>query len=190
MWTINYFVKVLASFSLVLITVSAGISQVVKPVEWVFEVQNKTHDNSDVVVLGFHASIDKTWHIYSNVQSYKLGWGPMPSKFTFREYIKGKPAVALSVLADEMKYEAPGQKAGFLSRIIRYDLDRNYVHQQSEVLQNITKAELDYLAGKYLPVDKMDILVVGDRSVIGEGLERLGYEIIELDTRGKPKVRY
>ena len=34
--------------------------------------------------------------------------------------------------------------------------------------------------------DKMNILVVGDKAKILEGLQKLGYEIIELDTDGKP----
>ena len=39
---------------------------------------------------------------------------------------------------------------------------------------------------KWVVNDKMNILVVGDKAKILPGLEKLGYEIIELDVDGKP----
>ena len=39
---------------------------------------------------------------------------------------------------------------------------------------------------KWINADKMNILVVGDKAKILPTLEKLGYEIIELDTGGKP----
>jgi zinc protease len=83
-----------------------------------------------------------------------------------------------------LKYETLGQKAGFLSNIIRYDLDKDFVKKQNEILKNITKEEVNTLANKHLPLDKMSIAVVGDKELIKPGLERLGYEIVELDKNG------
>jgi zinc protease len=83
-----------------------------------------------------------------------------------------------------LKYETLGQKAGFLSNIIRYDLDKDYVKKQNEILKNMTKDEINTLANKHLPLDKMSISVVGDKELIKPGLERLGYEIVELDKNG------
>ncbi|MFC5533659.1 pitrilysin family protein [Rhodocytophaga aerolata] len=85
-----------------------------------------------------------------------------------------------------LKYETLGQKAGFLSNIIKYDLDKDFVKQQNEILKNMTKEEINSLAGKHLPMDKMAIAVVGDKELVKPGLERLGFEIIELDTNGEP----
>ena len=85
---------------------------------------------------------------------------------------------------DARSYEAPYQKAGFLRRIVHYDLDKNFVDQQNKIIDNITKKEIDALAQKHLQVDKMNILVVGDKESIKPGLARLGYEIIELDAKG------
>ncbi|MEQ9405332.1 MAG: pitrilysin family protein [Cyclobacteriaceae bacterium] len=85
---------------------------------------------------------------------------------------------------DARNYEAPWQKTGFLGRIVHYDLDKNFVEEQNKIINSITKSELDGLAKKYLPAEKMNILVVGDKATVKPGLERLGYEIIELDAKG------
>lgn len=85
---------------------------------------------------------------------------------------------------DARNYEAPWQKTGFLRRIVHYNLDKNFVEEQSKIINSITKADIDALANKHLPVEKMNILVVGDKETIKPGLARLGYEIIELDAKG------
>jgi zinc protease len=87
---------------------------------------------------------------------------------------------------DALRYEAPGQKAGFLSRIITFKLDKNYVDEQNRIISTIKKEEIDDLAKKYLPSEKMDIVIVGDKASIYEPLKRLNYEIIELTTKGDP----
>ena len=83
-----------------------------------------------------------------------------------------------------MKYETPSQKANFLRRIIVYNLDKNFVDKQNEILKNISKEELNELAKKNLPLEKMAIIVVGDKKSIKPGLDKLGYEVIELDKEG------
>jgi zinc protease len=85
---------------------------------------------------------------------------------------------------DARSYEAPYQKAGFLRRIVQYDLDKNFVDEQNKIINEITKRDIDALAKKYLQVDNMNILVVGDKETVKPGLARLGYEIIELDAKG------
>lgn len=88
--------------------------------------------------------------------------------------------------SDALKYETLRQKAGFLKRILDYNLDKNYVKEQTAILNTLTKADLDALTKKYIVTDNMFILVVGDKKVIYPGLSKLGYEIIELDTNGNP----
>jgi zinc protease len=48
----------------------------------------------------------------------------------------------------------------------------------------MTKAQMQAFAKKYLNPDKMNILVVGDKKQILPGLQKMGYEIVELDTDG------
>ena len=87
--------------------------------------------------------------------------------------------------SDARNYETAFQKASFLNNIIRYKLDAGFVKEQNEILEEITKEEINALAKKHLPVDKMNIVLVGDKAVIKPGLEKLGYEVIELDADGK-----
>ena len=89
---------------------------------------------------------------------------------------------------DARNYETPRQKAGFLRRIVHYDLDRTFVDEQTKIVENITKKELDALAKKYLQPENMYILVVGDEATNRAKLEALGYEVVILDERGDVKV--
>ena len=88
---------------------------------------------------------------------------------------------------DALRYETPGQKAGFIGRILEYNLPGNYVEQQSKILNEITKEEINAIAKKWLQLDKMNILLVGDKDKVMTGLKKLEYEIVELDTDGKIK---
>jgi len=88
---------------------------------------------------------------------------------------------------DALAYETGGQKAGFVGRILQYNLPANFVTTQSDILKNMKKAELDALAKKWLDVNKMNILLVGDKTKILPGLQKMGYEIVELDVDGNRK---
>lgn len=93
--------------------------------------------------------------------------------------------------SEALKYETAWQKAGFIKRILDYNIDKTFIDKQNEILKSITKQEIDRLAKKYLPYNSMVILVVGDKPKIVEGLSKLGYELIELDTDGnvlKPEI--
>ena len=86
---------------------------------------------------------------------------------------------------DALLYETGIQKAGFIGRILDYNLPANYVDQQNKILAKITKQEIDAVAKKMLNPEKMNILLVGDKAKILAGVKKLGYEIIELDVDGK-----
>ena len=79
-----------------------------------------------------------------------------------------------------------GLKAGFIGNILDNNLPADYVDQQNNIIRNITKTDIDALSKKWINAGKMNILVVGDKAKILTGLEKLGYEIIELDVDGKP----
>jgi zinc protease len=86
--------------------------------------------------------------------------------------------------SDALRYETGQQKAGFLSRLVEYDLKPDYVVQQSDILKNLKKEDVTASVQKYLPGDKMYIVVVGDRAKAFPGLSELGYEVQELDVNG------
>jgi zinc protease len=89
--------------------------------------------------------------------------------------------------ADARSYETGFQKAGFIGRMLEYNLPADYVDQQNKILANMTKAEIDAMAKKWINVSKMNILLVGDKEKTLEGVKKLGYEIVELDADGKLK---
>lgn len=86
---------------------------------------------------------------------------------------------------DARSYETPGQKAGFIRRMVDYDLPSDYTTKQNDILAKITKAEIDAVAKKQLK-DNMVIVVVGDKKSIMPGLQKLGYPVVELAKDGTP----
>lgn len=90
---------------------------------------------------------------------------------------------------DALSYETGFQKAGFIGRILDYNLPANYVDQQNKILAKLTKAEVDAVTKKMINPEKMNILLVGDKAKIQEGVSKLGYEIVELDSDGKPVTK-
>jgi zinc protease len=89
------------------------------------------------------------------------------------------------VQSDALKYESPMQKLGFVKRVLEYDLPKDYVSKQTTILNDISKEEINGLARKYLPIDKMVVVVVGDKATNLEKVKKLGYEVVEMDVNGK-----
>ena len=102
--------------------------------------------------------------------------GPDKDEVTFMKSSIGQ--------SDARNYETGGQKAAFISRILMYDLPPDFVKQQTKILENISADEIDSLAKKYFDINKMNILLVGDKDLFIPGLKDLGYEIVELDADG------
>ena len=80
---------------------------------------------------------------------------------------------------DARRYETPFQSR-LLGNIIRYDLDGSYVDKQADIIQNITREEINALAKKYLNTENAYILVVGDGATNRDKLKALGYEVIDV----------
>jgi zinc protease len=86
--------------------------------------------------------------------------------------------------SDALKYEAPIQKLYFIKRIMDYNLDKDYVSKQTAILNAIGKEEINALAKKNLPMDKLVIFVLGDKATNFEKVKKLGYDVIEIDNEG------
>ncbi|WP_223266628.1 M16 family metallopeptidase [Luteibaculum oceani] len=86
--------------------------------------------------------------------------------------------------SEALDYETPFQKAGFLRRILDYNLEPGYVKTQSEILQNISAEEIHELAKKHLPTEKMIMVIVGDKKTVWEGINKLGFDVVEIDKDG------
>jgi zinc protease len=114
--------------------------------------------------------------VMKEIREYSMQ-GPTEEELTFMKNSIGQN--------DALRYETGVQKATFIRRILDYNLPANYVEQQNKILKNMTRDQMLAMAKKYLDPDKMNILLVGDKAKIYEGVKKMGYEIIELDTDGK-----
>ena len=65
------------------------------------------------------------------------------------------------------------QKIGFLNNILKYDLDRNYITKQSNILKSINKKEIDKVALNNIKKDNMQIVILGNSYLIKKKLENL-----------------
>ena len=102
--------------------------------------------------------------------------GPTDDEVTFMKNAIGQN--------EALRSETGFQKAMFIRRILDYNLPVNYTEMQSKILKSMTKAQLAALSKKYLNPDKMNILLVGDKAKIIDGVKKLGYDIVELDVDG------
>jgi zinc protease len=87
---------------------------------------------------------------------------------------------------DALEYETPSQKAGFIGRILEYDLDADYVEQQNRILATIQKPAIDALAAKWFRTNALNVVLVADKSKVLPSLRQTGLEIVELDLEGNP----
>lgn len=71
---------------------------------------------------------------------------------------------------EALSYETSFQKAGFLNQILANNLPADFQQRQNKVLNQITKEEMGRIAQKYLPIEKMVIVVVGDKEKIKKKL--------------------
>lgn len=86
--------------------------------------------------------------------------------------------------SDALRYETGSQKALFIRRILDYNLPANYTAAQAKILNNMTAAEIKALANKHMNPEKLNIVLVGDKQKIIDGIKKLGYEIVEVDADG------
>ncbi|MDC0249697.1 insulinase family protein [Flavobacteriales bacterium] len=75
--------------------------------------------------------------------------------------------------SEALKYETPRKKIGFLNKMLKYNLDDTFIEDQVEVLNSISKEELDALAKAKIHPDKMTIVIVGNKYLIKKKLENL-----------------
>jgi zinc protease len=102
--------------------------------------------------------------------------GPTDKELAFM-----KAAVGSS---NALSYETGFQKAAFIRRILEYNLAGDFVDQQNKILKGMTREQVMSMAAKYLDPQKINILLVGDKAKILDGVKKLGYEVVELDVDG------
>ncbi|MBA3705884.1 MAG: insulinase family protein, partial [Bacteroidetes bacterium] len=95
-----------------------------------------------------------------------------------------------SMLSSEaLKYEAPYQKASFLSNIVTYNLDKDFTAKQNQILKDITKDEVNQQIKKYFVSNKLTTVIVGDKDMIEAQLEKAAKDPKYKDTTSKIKLK-
>ena len=76
-----------------------------------------------------------------------------------------------------------------ISSIYLRDLPEQYYQQYAANVNKVTRDDLLRVARTYIDLDKMNLVIVGDRAAIEESLRKTGIApIVILDARGKPVV--
>ncbi len=95
-----------------------------------------------------------------------------------------------SLLNEEaLKYEAPYQKATFLSNIVRYNLDKGFTAEQNKILKNMTKDDVNAQIKKYFDINKLTTVVVGDKAYIEAALDKASKDAKNKDVLNKVKLK-
>lgn len=67
------------------LVVSTSLSaQIIKPTKWEFITTASDIKLGGEVELVFKVILDRTWHLYSNIQNYEIG--PLPASFVFEPH--------------------------------------------------------------------------------------------------------
>jgi zinc protease len=130
-----------------------------------------------VVSGGFlaHATDSVVMEIMNELTNYK------ENGVTEQELVFTKNSIGQR---DALKYETPLQKAGFMTNIITYNLDKNFVKTQNEILKKLTSFDINQLSKQLFKLDKLAIVVVGDKKKVFDKLQLLGIPVVELDFNG------
>ena len=111
----------------------------------------------------------------SEIQNYLLaGMTDAEFEFTKNAMIQG----------EALKYERLGQKLSFLQIAMEYNLDPMYIQNRFHAILSLNRVELLKLGNGNVIPSNIYILVVGDKKTIKPGLEKMGYELVELDKEG------
>lgn len=79
--------------------------------------------------------------------------------------------------ADALAYETPSAKLDFMAQILDYNVGPEFVQTRNKIISDISKAELDALAKRWLDPKSFSIVVVGDAKKLTPELKALGYPV-------------
>ncbi|MEP6493252.1 MAG: pitrilysin family protein [bacterium] len=104
--------------------------------------------------------------------------------FTDDELAQGKAALAQSLPSD---FASVAATSNAVASLYLQDLPQDYYQTFAAKVNAVTKDDLVRVAKKYIDLDHLDIIIVGDRAVIEEPLRQTHIApIILLDIDGKP----
>lgn len=98
-------------------------AQIASPVKPYYTLSKKEIKKGDVVTLIFTLQLEDHWHLYSNLQNYKLG--PLPAIFEFEPHPSYKLLDDMIPIGSKMEHEPI------------FDVDVHYFDKIAEFRQNI-----------------------------------------------------
>lgn len=106
--------------------------------------------------------------------------------FTDDEMKQGKDALVQSL---PQSFSSVNGVRSSISGIYLRDLPENYYQTYAAKVNAVTKEDLVRVANKYLDLDHMNLVIVGDRAAIEEALRKTGIApIVHLTVDGKPVI--
>jgi predicted Zn-dependent peptidase len=81
-------------------------------------------------------------------------------------------------------FETLGQTLQQIVRLVLFDLPDDYFSSYVTSLESITLADVHRVAEARIHDNHLNVLVVGDKSVIEPGLKEIGLPIVEVDYEG------
>ena len=110
----------------------------------------------------------------------------------FREIVESRP-VETAELDDTrtsllrqlpMAFETPSQTLNQLARLVTFDLPDDYYRMAQTQYEVVSLADIQRVAREWIDLERMAILVVGDRAIVEPGLQMLGLPLIHVDQEG------
>lgn len=86
-----------------------------------------------------------------------------------------------------IKYETNSQKAPLLFMIPKLNLLPDFGTKQVQILNGLTRQQIDNLSKKHMNPNRMTMLIAGGKNGFMMGLQAKGSKIIELDVDGNNK---
>lgn len=111
-----------------------------------------------------NATLESMQIIKDEITKYRQGIKPETLALVKNTLLRG----------NALNFETMGALMGMMSPIIQYGLPFDYVKQREAVLRKMTPDDHKTLTQKYMNLDKMIYLVVGDKSTQYEALKKLG----------------
>lgn len=119
-----------------------------------------------------------------SVQAFKDVIETYKTEYDSAELEKARTALIRKEARD---YETLGQKLSILQQISSYNLPKDFISKNQEELKAYTVEDMKAVMDKYMNVDQMNYIIVGDAKTQLEGVEALNLkEVVKVDADGNP----
>jgi thiol:disulfide interchange protein DsbD len=98
-------------------------AQILTPAKWTCKLSTQDIKQGDLIEFIFKIQLNDTWHLYSNVQNYKIG--PLPTTFEFEPSGSYKLVGDVVAIGAKKKYDDV------------FEVDVNYFENTAEFRQKV-----------------------------------------------------